>query len=119
MTIWKNGVIIKTATVSATTLTVPGRVYIGGPAESLLSYTSDLRLWNVARTNAEIFDSYQLRLAGNETGLVAYYPLFETDSVFQDYTGNNVEMLLKTNTTEGEPAPGRLCYDPLTPPCFP
>jgi len=35
----------------------------------------DLRLWNVARTGAEIQADMARELSGSETGLVAYYPL--------------------------------------------
>ncbi len=119
MTIWLNGVMVKTSGCGTGTLSTPSFAYIGGPAETLQSYTSDWRMWNIARSDVDIAGDYQSRLVGDEAGLVAYYPIFETDSVFEDVTGNNVELLLKTNTTEGVPAPGRLCYDALTPPCFP
>ena len=36
---------------------------------------ADVRVWTVARSQAEIADNYQHRLAGDETGLRAYWPL--------------------------------------------
>lgn len=38
---------------------------------------SDVRIWNIARTQQEIQDNMDNRLTGNETGLVAYYKLDE------------------------------------------
>jgi uncharacterized delta-60 repeat protein len=37
----------------------------------------EVRLWNVARTSAEISDSYNQQLVGNENGLVGYYKFSE------------------------------------------
>ena len=36
---------------------------------------SDVRIWNVVRSAAEIAANYQMRLAGNETGLLGYWKL--------------------------------------------
>ncbi len=38
---------------------------------------ADVRVWTVARTRADIAADYQKRLAGNETGLLGYWPLDE------------------------------------------
>jgi len=35
----------------------------------------EVRMWNVARTQAQIQDNMTTTLVGNETGLVAYYPM--------------------------------------------
>jgi hypothetical protein len=114
-----NGVVIKSGACSATTLNPPNFIYIGGPAEPLQSNTSDFRMWNVARSDADILANYQLRLVGDEAGLVAYYPIFETDSLFEDYTGNNADLLLMQFGSPSGPIPGYIIYDSLTPPCYP
>jgi uncharacterized protein YjbI with pentapeptide repeats len=38
-------------------------------------YISDVRMWNVVRSDADISNNYQQRLIGNETGLVGYWKL--------------------------------------------
>ena len=38
---------------------------------------ADVRVWTVARTQADIVADYQKRLVGNETGLLGYWPLDE------------------------------------------
>jgi len=49
----------------------------------------ELRLWNVARSNAQITASMTTALAGNETGLAAYYPMDEgTGQYVIDHTAN-------------------------------
>ncbi|NJB81800.1 LamG domain-containing protein [Wenyingzhuangia aestuarii] len=45
----------------------------------------DLRIWNVARTSAEINSNKECELVGNETGLLAYYKFNQGDAY-----GNNV-----------------------------
>ncbi len=45
----------------------------GGGSYSLKGSLDELRIWNVARTHAEITANMDNSLVGNETGLVAYY----------------------------------------------
>ena len=40
-------------------------------------YLAEMRVWNVVRTAAELAASKDVRLSGNETGLVGYWPLNE------------------------------------------
>lgn len=79
-------------------------------------HMSDFRMWNIARSDAEILADYQQRLAGNEAGLVAYYPMYETDSVFNDLTGNNASIFLKNVSGSGPNAD--IGWDSNTPPPF-
>lgn len=47
----------------------------------------DVRIWNTARTDAEIAGDWNGRLTGNETGLVAYYKLDDEDGpLYKDST---------------------------------
>ena len=43
--------------------------------EAFKGRIADVRVWSVARSQAEIVANYQKRLAGDETGLIAYWPL--------------------------------------------
>jgi len=47
----------------------------GSNINYLNGYLDDVRIWNVARTGTEINNNKSLHLAGNESGLVAYWPL--------------------------------------------
>lgn len=50
---------------------------------------AEVRLWNTARTEAEIRANMHSRLTGKETGLVGYWPLNEgTGSIANDQTQN-------------------------------
>jgi hypothetical protein len=50
---------------------------------------SEVRIWNTARTQAQIQDKMNKGLDGDETGLVAYYPMDEGfGTILYDATGN-------------------------------
>ena len=73
---------------------------------------NNIRIWNVARTDQEIADNWNVRLAGNETGLVAYYPLEETDAHERYWVGDTGNWSDDENhwakTSGGTPAIGNL-----------
>lgn len=51
---------------------------------------SEIRIWNVARSEAEIAGNMHHRLVGNELGLVGYWPLDEgSGTITHDKTQNN------------------------------
>ncbi|MCU0447321.1 MAG: choice-of-anchor D domain-containing protein [Microscillaceae bacterium] len=52
----------------------------------------EVRIWNTARTQAQIRESMHLTLSGTESGLVAYYQFNET-------TGNAVDAIADNNGT--------------------
>ena len=57
--------------------TVSGPAYVGslnGASYFLTGTIDELRVWNVARTQAQIQAAKGTELTGTETGLVAYYP---------------------------------------------
>ncbi|WP_197171301.1 VCBS domain-containing protein [Novipirellula aureliae] len=60
-----------------------GQYFLGG--------IDDVRVWNVARTQAEIQSNLAADLAGTEAGLVGYYKFDSPDEVVVDYSsaGNN------------------------------
>lgn len=50
----------------------------------------EVRIWNVARTDAEIYNNKNIRLQGNEPGLVLYHPFDEGHGpTTADLTSNN------------------------------
>lgn len=107
--IFINGAADLVRTLNTVPLTpTAGFIYIGAKDPAFASgYISDWRMWNVARTQAEIAATYQTRLNGNEPGLVAYYKFNQPDGVFVDSTGNNVPF-----TNNG------CTYSSVTPPPF-
>ncbi len=61
----------------------------------------DVRIWNVARTQAQIQNARTYELLGNEAGLQAYYKFNEgTGQTINDQTGNNNTVLGSTNSTD-------------------
>lgn len=58
--------------------------------EAFKGRIADVRVWTVARSQAEIAANYQNRLAGDETGLLAYWPL--------DALGDNGQTVMEAVT---------------------
>lgn len=52
----------------------------------------DVRLWNTARSATQILNNYQIELAGNESGLVAYWP-------FESSLGTSTSTTTSTSTS--------------------
>ncbi|MBY0424746.1 MAG: LamG domain-containing protein [Cytophagales bacterium] len=50
-----------------------GRQGFGCQCNKFYGQIDEVRVWNVSRTNTEIYNSYNKDLAGTESGLVAYY----------------------------------------------
>ncbi len=77
-----NGVAIRSDTSSVTSLAnIPQDLYIGarhdGTNVNFDGKIDEVRIWNHARTEAQIKRYMHTRLYGTETGLVAYYPMNE------------------------------------------
>lgn len=76
-TIYINGIAAGTSTVPTPANVTRNYCYIGksnwGGDPIANAVFDELRIWNTARTQAEIQSSMNTELAGNETGLVAYY----------------------------------------------
>ena len=60
---------------------------------------SDVRIWNVVRSAAEIAANYRVRLIGNETGLVGYWKLHQGNGT--GWGSYSVAMDSTTNRTNG------------------
>jgi Concanavalin A-like lectin/glucanases superfamily/HYR domain/Secretion system C-terminal sorting domain len=73
----------------------------------------EVRIWNTARTQAEIVASMNTTLTGNEPGLAAYYNMEEgpgsptiADLTGNGYTGSLVNMTAASDYVSGSPAIG-------------
>ena len=74
--LYLDGNLVKTQAASGTIGTNSNSLGIGnqpGYSEYFGGEVDELRLWNIARTQSEIQAAMLTELAGNETGLVAYY----------------------------------------------
>jgi len=106
ITHYLNGVPNGTGTITQPTLDGDMPFIIGGRVEQSIwmrGALDDVRVWNVARSQAEINDKYQDRLIGNENGLVAYYPF--TDSPGFDYYDASTDKIQdkSSNALHGTP----------------
>ncbi|RMF63705.1 MAG: hypothetical protein D6742_16795, partial [Cyanobacteria bacterium J069] len=64
---------------------------IGAPAQSFFGQIDEVRLWNRARTEREIRNDKNLRLTGQEPGLLAYWRLDEgSGTQIFDQTGHHI-----------------------------
>ncbi|MEB3340848.1 LamG-like jellyroll fold domain-containing protein [Okeania sp.] len=84
----------------------------GGVANHFKGKVDELRIWNVARTEAEIQDSLNATFTGNETGLVGYWN-FNNDSgtTATDLTSNNNDGTLKNGASLVDSSIGLLKID--------
>jgi gliding motility-associated-like protein len=82
MKLYVDGVLVKTgvghtgsiSSVSTIPVAIGGGLVSGGSPSYMYKGASDeVRIWNTARTSDQIRLNYLTELAGNETGLVAYY----------------------------------------------
>lgn len=95
MEIYIDGILSATTTTSRTLtggLDVQiGKYYTSHPpsTSNIDGQIDEVRLWNVARSQAQIRDAMNRGLVGNETGLVGYWTMNEgTGSVVSDLTSN-------------------------------
>ena len=92
-TLYQDGARIGSGTQSANLVFSAGSGAIGSMAraggEFFQGWIDEIRVWKVARTQADILQSMNRALSGNEAGLVAYYPFHEgTGASTQDLTTN-------------------------------
>lgn len=82
-TIYVNGTLIKQGASSVNQLANTPIKYIGKVDNSFQGKVSEVRIWNICRTQEAITNSMYLQLTGREVGLVGYWRL---DAIFE---GNN------------------------------
>jgi hypothetical protein len=85
--------------IGATDLFDQNESYFGGYMDA---YVSEVRIWNTARSEAEILSTLKMPLTGKESGLEAYLlfkgdPNFNQSTIVNRVTGNNCSI-----NTEGE-----------------
>ena len=93
--LYEDGILI--INISGSPGTIEAAAYFGGGYESggtLLEYAKgvfdEVRIWDIARTQAEIQSNMSTSLVGSEPGLIAYYPIVTgSGSVLYDQAGNN------------------------------
>ena len=78
--LYVDGVMVHSGNVPAGV--APHPVAISKLGHWFLGKIDDLRIWDVARTEVEINNAMSEQLQGNETGLIAYYPM-NTTSEFE------------------------------------
>lgn len=123
-TIFKNGVPIVTMPTDPGTFDFFdtnhdlyfGQLRIPANEQQLAFRMCDFRMFNLGRTDEEILNTFEQRLFGTEPGLVAYYPMHETDSNFADYSGYNTPIFLKNLVGTGPSAD--IGWNADTPDCF-
>ena len=88
--------IIGASSVNANTdpLYIGGGLYNGNTGASVYGKIDEARVWNVARTGAEIAGSMSQELIGNEPGLVGYWRL---NGTMEDVTLNNNDLVNSSN----------------------
>ena len=76
-------------------LTIGGTYWL--PSDTTNGSIDEVRIWSVARTQAEIQANYDVSLSGNEPGLVGYWKFDEMEDLgvgaggsndYRDYSGN-------------------------------
>ena len=77
-----------------------GKIPVQNPIEFLgadfLGKMDEVRIWDIARTQSEIHSTMSQKLTGNETGLIAYYPMDLTaDYKLKDLSPNSNHAILK------------------------
>lgn len=102
LTLYVDGQLQSTSTISGTQGVPTGRIWVGacppfvGPGGSnqwVNGVVDDVRIWNIARTGAQILAAKDSLLTGSETGLVGYWKFDEgsgtsaTDSTSNANTG--------------------------------
>ena len=101
--VYLDGVEVASESLSGT-VTAANDFYILRLAQNYADmYVSDVRVWNVARTQTEIQDNMYTQLSGDEAGLVHLYKLDEgTGTTATDSAGTNDGTITGASWTDGE-----------------
>lgn len=122
MRIYLNGTQIASTPKTGSLTTNPAvEAWIGDnpPTNGVRSWKGEIdevRIWNTARTQAQLQANSNIELSGNEAGLQAYYQFNEGDGqIITDLTGNNNTVLGSTNSADSHD-PSFAIDDPMTDP---
>jgi len=89
MILYVNGVFEENAAESGLINSSDNELYIGNWGEVFHGSLDEIRIWDHARTEVEINSTMYCPLDGNETGLVAYWPMNAgSGNMIFDYTDN-------------------------------
>ncbi|NQV19017.1 MAG: T9SS type A sorting domain-containing protein [Armatimonadetes bacterium] len=122
--LYLNGVLVDEATDNTDNINYSGNFAIGGrPGEPewFDGLIDEVRIWNDARTEAEIRANMCKELAGNESGLVAYYKMSDgsgtslTDNSTNSNTGTLTNMDNSDWVTSGAAIGDASTYDYSSP----
>jgi hypothetical protein len=95
-----NSAPLSTHNTTGTTLRIGRRSVGDAQTEYFNGSVDEVRIWNIAKTQAQIQASMNLNTAFNSTGLVAYYQLDETSGTsITDATANNATGTLFASPT--------------------
>ena len=116
--IYINGVLDGTLNATAPIPTGNEVWYLGkrfGGADMISGIMDEVRIWNVARTQAQIQTSMNTNIPVNSTGLRAYYKLDEsTGTIAADATGNGYDGTLMNGPTWQVPSTSILGGPPVS-----
>ena len=89
--------------------------YIGTGGSATITATIDeLRIWNDARTAAEIADNMEIELDGDESNLVAYYKMSDgSGTTLTDNSSNSNNGTLTNMVTSGGSSDWVISYAPI------
>ena len=89
MKLYQDGAEVASTSTSGTLATNSIDIYLGrfndGANSSIDCLIDDVRIWNVARTQAQIDDNKSVELTGSESGLIGYWKL---NNAYTDETTN-------------------------------
>ena len=78
MSVYANGVLLGSRKHCGSFARSPGELRVGGTGEgTFFGRLAEFRIWNTARSEAQIYSNLTTRLTGKEDGLLLYYPFDE------------------------------------------
>ena len=97
-----------------TTFNLPTSSIGTGGSSTITATIDELRIWNDARTAAEIADNMEMELAGDEANLVAYYKMSDgSGTTLTDNSSNSNTGTLTNMVTSGGSSDWVASYAPI------
>ncbi len=110
----KTGSITNSPTVNR--LYIGSRRYSGSNNQFFKGLVDEIRIWNIARTEAQIQADVNRALSGTESGLAAYYRFdHKTGTTLTDFTANGNHGTLKNMAATAWTASGAMCPTMVAP----
>ncbi|MDA7026711.1 glycosyltransferase [Bacillus sp. CLL-7-23] len=90
-----NGQLVAKGEAGLAQTVVPSGIFGGDGSKSYVGKLTDIRIWNVAKTQLEICEQMTCKLTGNEPGLFGYWKLNEgTGMIAYDLTTNKHDAMI-------------------------